>query len=437
MALQAYRPALAFYADSYQYLQAAADLRPPLERPLGYPLLLRLVSTVGSIGLVPALQHLLALGVAVGIYAVLLHRSCPCPVAALAAAPLLLDAYQLNIEQFVLSETLFSALLLALLALLLWWSRPPVAACAAMGVLAAGCTLTRTVALPITILIAAILALRHVGIRRLVTYLAAALLPLAAYAGWFSAQHGTFGLERIDGRLIYGKVAPLADCARLRLPAAAQVLCDLPPAAQRGSPNYYTWNRHSPAFRLTPASAAADHAYRSFAWAVIAAQPQDYAATVARELYHYALPGRVQRPGEARLVTWRFFTGAQPGYTSQVTPVGFDRARTAPRVAVHPAALLRAYQRFAYTPGTLLALCGLAALAAAGWPGGDRRLRLDCLLLAGVGVVLAVLPALTVEFDYRFLLPELVVLPPAAALAVRRLPQRAENGSRLVELPAR
>lgn len=422
LAWSSYRPALAFYSDSYEYLQAAAELRPPLVRPLAYPLLLRGVSLVGSVDVVPALQHLLGLGLGAAVYALLLHRGCRRWIAALAAAPVLLDAYQINIEQFVLSETLFSVLLLGLLALALYWVRPPLWACAAMGALAAAATLTRTLALPITVLVATVLLARRVGVLRIATYLVAAAVPLLAYASWFSAVHGTFGLERIGNRMLYGKVAPFADCGRLQLSGEARLLCDPPPPTGR-SPNYYTWDRRSPAARLSKArktTPAAHTTYGTFARSVIRTQPLDYAAVVTRDLVPYVLPGRVQRQGDARLLTWQFFTEPQPGYTSSVTPVGFDQSPAQPRLEVASASVLRTYQRWGYAPGPLLALCWLTALAAALWPGGDRRLRLDCLLLAGVGGVLALLPALTVAFDYRFLLPQLVVLPLAAALATRR-----------------
>ncbi len=161
LAWAAYRPALAFYSDSYEYLQAAEQLQPPLTRPLAYPVVLRAVSLVGPVDLVPALQHLLGLATAAGLYALLLRRSCRRWVAALAAAPLLLDAYQIDIEQFLLSETVFSALLLSLLALVLWRPLPSVRACAALGLLTAAAALTRTVALPLGALVLVVLVVQR------------------------------------------------------------------------------------------------------------------------------------------------------------------------------------------------------------------------------------------------------------------------------------
>ncbi len=199
----------------------------------------------------PVLQHLLGLALAVGVYLLLLHRSCPRWLAAVAAAPLLLDPYQVDIEQCLLSETLFSALLLGLLALALCWARPPLWACAAMGALAAACTLTRTVALPLAVLVGLALVLRRVGAVRITVYIAAVALPLLGYASWFAAVHGTFGLERTGNRMLYGKVAPFADCSRLQLQGDARLLCE-PPYPSGRSPNPDTWHPRSPAGRLSP-----------------------------------------------------------------------------------------------------------------------------------------------------------------------------------------
>ena len=44
------------------------------------------------------------------------------------AAPVLLDAYQLNVEQYLLGEALFEFLILGAFVAMLWWKRPSVAA---------------------------------------------------------------------------------------------------------------------------------------------------------------------------------------------------------------------------------------------------------------------------------------------------------------------
>jgi hypothetical protein len=45
-----------------------------------------------------------------------------------------------------------------------------------------------------------------------------------------------------------------------------------------------------------------------------------------------------------------------------------------------------------------------------------------------LGATLLVAPAMTASFDYRYMLPTLAVLPPAAALGLRGLRPRAVLG---------
>ena len=115
----AYRPALLFI-DSIKYLFGAyAGNDPP-----GYQLALKLFLRVGTLPMVVAVQHLLGLAMAVALYLILRRRGVPRWLAALATAPILLDAYQLQIEQSIMPDTAFEALIVAGLACLLWQPRP-------------------------------------------------------------------------------------------------------------------------------------------------------------------------------------------------------------------------------------------------------------------------------------------------------------------------
>ena len=88
--------------------------------PVGYKGPLRAILLVANFNAVAAVQHLLGLAMAVVIYLLLLRRGAPRWLAALAIAPVLLDAYQLQIEQTVMPGTWFEALIVAGLAILLW-----------------------------------------------------------------------------------------------------------------------------------------------------------------------------------------------------------------------------------------------------------------------------------------------------------------------------
>ena len=104
----AYRPALLFI-DSIKYLFGAyAGNDPP-----GYELILKVFLRVGTLPMVVAVQHLLGLAMAVALYLILRRRGVPRWLAALATAPILLDAYQLQIEQSIMPDTAFEALIVA------------------------------------------------------------------------------------------------------------------------------------------------------------------------------------------------------------------------------------------------------------------------------------------------------------------------------------
>ena len=88
MAQAAYRPAL-LYIDSDRYLRGPS----PLD-PLGYRVLLWPLQRAGGLAAVAAVQHLLGLAMAVALYAAVHRLGIWRWAAALAAAPVLLDAYQ-------------------------------------------------------------------------------------------------------------------------------------------------------------------------------------------------------------------------------------------------------------------------------------------------------------------------------------------------------
>ena len=423
-----YRPALLFWQDSYQYVAAARLLKPPAERPLGYPLLLRLLDLVGPISLVPAVQHLLGLGMGVGIYALLRSRGLGGFGSTLAATPVLLDGYEIDIEQFVLSETLFSVLLLLVLGLPIAWRRIGVRRALLLGLLVAALVLTRTVAEPLALVVLAYLALRRIGWRSLVVFSGAVALPVLGYALWFSTLHGTFGLQLLSGRLMYGKTAQFADCSTL--PETQRPLCPTLPEPRRLGQNYWSFTPGSPQHHV-PYTPGGDATLGAFARTVIARQPGTYAHVVAADLYHYAGPWRVARPRDQRLVAWEFPTGRTPDFTTSVyARPGWPRGAIKDPIRGPVPGFLRAYQSVVTLPGLGLLVClVLSAVGAtrrrradprplpSATGGSGRGVRLDCLLAAAVGALLVVLPAFTVALDYRLLLPDLVVLPVGAALA--------------------
>jgi len=483
LTMYAYRPAFEFSGDSYAYLTLARLHQPDPMRPAGYPLLLRVLAHTHRLAVVPAVQHAAGLGIGLALYALLLRRRVRRPAAALATAPVLLDAYQLDIEHFVMAETLFVALLVAALVALLWSPRPSVAACALAGGLLAAAGLVRTLGVVLGVLALGYIIVRRLGWLRLAAFAIVLAAPLAGYANWYHSYHGTYALSGGDDAWLYGRVAPIADCSKLRLSPEQLTLCSPYPPDDRPGPNYYVWADTSPRFKLTGTEEHRNQVLGGFAHEVIRRQPVDYVRMVAAEVGHYFAPGRYTGYRDWPDGAWRFPDASTPGYFHVSEPLlDFDE-RHPPRV-VHERAggFLRAYQHVAYTPGPLLAVLVVLALTATGlglprprahwrprhWrrrhgrprhgpagrsaeahgaivpapPGDDpsaegasdgvsparadagdgerRRIGADCALLVALGLAVLVVPAATVCFDYRYMLPVLVLFPPAAALATRQ-----------------
>jgi hypothetical protein len=426
-----YRPALLFYGDSLAYLANASHLSPESIRPAGYPAFLRAVLGVHDLALVPAIQHVLGL-VAGGLVYALVRRLGAGPVAGgIAAAPVLFDAYELNLEQHVLSEALFTLLVVVALVVLLWRSRPSLAACIVTGVLLAAAALTRSVGLA---LIAPALAFTIVrgGLLRTLALTAAFAVPLLGYATWYSTvPHGSFALTDHDGYFLYGRVGDFASCSGMRLAAAERrVLCDPRPPADRPNPNYYVWHqwyhhRH-PGFPRKPSRRNA--VLESFALGVIRHQPLAYAETVLGDMAHYAAFGRSTGPRDESIAQWQFHVERHEAPRA-ATRVANEAQRWGGSVGgwFTGQRLLVAYQGVAYTPGTLLALAVLLAVgaAAAGGAGDGRPLRAEMLTLAAAGVALPLTAAMTSMFDFRYLLPSLPLLPAAGVLGATTLAARA------------
>ena len=158
--LIAYWPALELFTDTSDYLALAHPVHPGVWHPAGYPLFLVPLSLTGQLGVVVVVQHLMGIAMGFLVYGLVLRLGVRRSLAALAALPVLLDGYELSLEQFILTETLTSLLLLGGLAVLFW--REPVGARrgAIVGLLLAAATLTRTSILPVLVVVGLYLLLR-------------------------------------------------------------------------------------------------------------------------------------------------------------------------------------------------------------------------------------------------------------------------------------
>ncbi len=423
----AYRPALIYY-DSTRYLDRAHELEPSTLRPIGYPAFLKLLPTDWELAVVPAVQHLFGLLVALLIYTLLVRLGVPRTWSALATAPVLLDGYQLNIEQYILSEALFELLLVSACFLILWRRPPDLASCAAAGLLLAGALLTRANA--ILVLIPALLAIVFFRARwrRAAALAAAFVVPVIGYATWYESVNGYYGLNGYGGQFLYARVAQFADCDGLDVPERERVLCPDEPPEERPTIDQYMWdNAISPLYdvELEPGERRSEVGGK-FARRIILHQPLDYAEVVAEDFVYGFSPVKGRRDRDLPVSRWRFQEEypvfREPETTEILNADGYDHGVADSTLAP----FLRTYQRFVYTYGPLLAVALVVGLLAAAGVGRARDSGLRTATFLFTFTALAIyLPSVAVsQFSWRYQLPLLVLLPPAGALGLAALTGR-------------
>ena len=405
--------------------------------PVGYKGPLRAILLVANFDAVAAVQHLLGLAMAVVIYLVLLRRGVPRWLAALAIAPVLLDAYQLQIEQTVMPDVWFEALIVAGLAILLWQPQARLAARRG-GRHRAG----------------------HLGHRRPGRRgpdpargdLPAR--PRAAAGGGPSARRppcarpspcrswptapsptcsaGDFFLSHTGVTSFYGRMAAAADCATLRLPAAERGMC--PTTAQQamgpGLAGVQPGSPIRPYYDNLP-RAETDSLISDFNHRVLTQQPQRVLARLRPRRGEAVRADPHDQPGRHADLPLAVPDDV-PVLPAARLGAGRRRPRSPGSAAARPrsggpvAGFLRAYQLGGgYTPGPLLALCMLAGLAGSAallrrrWRAdpATRQLALACLLFFTSAASVLLVSDLF-EFSWRYQLPALVTLVPAGALGI-------------------
>jgi hypothetical protein len=445
----AYRPAL-FYIDTNRYLYNAEG-----NDPVGYKGLLKAVLLVGNFDAVAAVQHVLGLAMAVVIYLLLRRRGVARWLAALAMAPVLLDGYQLQNEQTIMPGTLFEALLVAGVAILLWsprltWRRA-VAAGLVLGASATVAQVGEAVILPAALFV--LVAGAGGGWRRAAGRAAALIgacaVPILAYCTVSLLATGAFALSHTGVTSFYGRTAAAADCATLRLPAPERGLCPTP-AQQAQGPDWLEYNAGSPVrpYYADVPRPLADSELSDFNHQVLTQQPQRLLRAYGRDVLKLFAVTRTTSPGDTPISRWQF-QKTYPYFTSHATRKFAATATArfgggAPAVWRPVAAFLRSYQLGGgYTPGPLLALLTVTGLAGsvaafrrrAGRSGpAARQQALACLLFFGVGAFVTLVSDLF-EFSWRYQLPVLVTVVPAGALGLSVI-IGAVRGRRAAPAPA-
>ncbi|HEX4723840.1 MAG TPA: glycosyltransferase family 39 protein [Pseudonocardiaceae bacterium] len=451
----AYQPAL-IYTDSYGYLFNIQPLNPQYLDPIGYPLfVLRPLLPIGGLGLVSAVQHVAGIGMALLVYRVALRCGVRRWLAALATAPVLLDAYQLQIEQNILSDVWLEVLLAVLLWLLVGRVKPPgPRLAAAVGLVLGVAMMVRMVAIVLIVPVALYLLVTGRqwrvpgGWRRIAARLGALLGVFLAivvgYAGYFDHKTGYWSLSTASGNSIYGRTAEVADCSKLNLDSVLAQLCPAEPLGQRKGVNYYAHTDGDPNWPgYVPPGETKYDLQRQFAKVVIEKQPLDVAKAILTDFGKGFLPAHLVLPGDPPNWLWQF----QPyfvvytidpndrktnPYTQEDGVVRQFNDGTGISLNAGLARFLSDYQSHGYTPGTLLGVFALIGIAA-GFGARKTGLAGAALFTTVIGLSLLGLAAIF-EFSWRYQLPALVVFPLAAALGITAFIRR--RGSAVSADPA-
>jgi hypothetical protein len=412
--------------DSTDYLaDTVGKVMPGLVRPSGYPVMLWLLKPFHSLAVVVAVQHGLGLGLGVAGYALLRRLGLPGWGATLAMVPVLLSAYALQLEHFLLSDTLYALLVMLAVVLMAWWPAPPVWACALAGLLLAAAALARSEGVPLLIVFLACLLVRFSGWRTIAGVLVmsgAFAIPLAGYAAWFESYTGTFQITASDGAFLYAGVTAFADCARIKPPPAERRLCLNVPVSERASPQTYVWISTSPIKNIPGGEFGkqADALGTSFALRAIRAQPLDYLRAVGSSFWIIFQP-HPRTSAFAQGLRAYMFPAADhlPALWARHYYYAYDPAGPGLRVIQPYAGWARAYQRYIVVPGPLLGvimLVGLGGLIMA-W----RRIGGPALLPWLTGLVLLLTPAAIVVYSPRYLVCAIPPLCVAAAIGVQQM----------------
>jgi hypothetical protein len=437
----AYRPAL-LYIDSIKYLYIANG-----NDPIGYRVLLDPLLAVGNLDLVAAVQHLLGLAMAVALYLLMRRRGVPRWLAALATAPILLDGYQIQNEQTIMPDTLFEALIVTGLVVLVWHPRPTrwriIGAGLALGASATVAQIGEILVLAPLIYLLVVVPGWRAKLIKGIAVCAAFALPIVAYCSVSLAQNGHFRLASTGTNDLYGRLVLATNCKAINLPSYERALCPTHRQALAMGIDGLEHDRTSPLRRYVPPPGMTfSGVVSNFDRRLELADPVGIAAAIGKDAAKLFAIRRVQDPGDTPIGRWQFqddypqykpyitITHGQLQLAQQPTGVVQILGRGQPfgggnPVVVKPLAkFLRAYQLDGgYTPGplllfgTVIGLLGSLAVVRRRVTAAQRATATACLLVFAAGA--AVLLASDVfQFSWRYQLPALVTLPPAGALGL-------------------
>lgn len=424
-------PAIWFAGDSITYVKASITHKPSTSRESGYSLLLMLLKPLHSFAVVTAVQHLLGLAIAVMVYALLRRYGLPRWGATLGALPILLDAYQIQLEHELLPDIPFAFLVVAALTLVGWrrGGELPIWAGAASAALLGLAALCWPVGLPLLVVLLAILVIRKAGWRVVAAAVVAGALPLVLYLGWYDKVHGRVGFTSASGVFLWSRTMTFANCKIIDPPADERPLCPDKPLGQRQAASLWIWQKHTPLDKMNGKFTPATNALaENFARRAILAQPLGYARAV---LDGFALTfawNRPPHPNKGMSERYQFSLATHDwdhgGRATEIVLVQreYTGGHLAFTQAVRPfSAIMTGYQRLMYLRGTMvgiLLLLGLGAVVRAWLAGGYRRRRDwggPALLPWLTGLAVLLVPVMTADFSLRYVVPALPAVSLAAA----------------------
>lgn len=430
----AYRPAF-WFPDTTGYLQAARTLRPFVNQQLGYAIFLRMVHFDGAtLAVVSGLQHLMTLGLAVLCYAFLYRRGCPRWLSAIVLVPILFDSSRLTLEHYVMSDTLFTTLLMTGIIALLWSEIPTQRSVALAGGLIGLACVTRLVALPVAALLLFTLLLRRAGRPHAMLFVLAVTAPILANMVLFYYHHDAFALSKFQGSFLYGRVSNFVDCSKMDLRPELVRLCPYETVDRRLYPDYYFWGAGAP--RNLQPDPPSDKLIHEFAMEAIKQQPGDYARTVSTDLWHFVDPtwtsdlrsacyaNRYHLPVHStqfQSPAW----GCQTLLASSNHSSYLKDPKSGNNWLTHS---LNWYSRHSVIPGPLAGLATLLCLSALFFV--RSRVGFEAVLLAACGLSLVAVATATVMFEWRYLQPALIPLWMGAALAIQAFRVRRQSRQR-------
>ncbi|HYZ54315.1 MAG TPA: hypothetical protein VE733_12570 [Streptosporangiaceae bacterium] len=458
VAMLGYPGALWFAGDSYVYIGAALRPQPNLSKTTGYSLFLRLLLPFHSLTLVVVLQHLMGLADAVMIYALLRRNGVSKKWATIAMLPVLLDGYMIEDEHLIMTEALFTFLLMVGMLLVLW--RPKVSWWVALiaGLLIGYAAIVRTEGAIVLVIFPLFLLIRGWSWKTLSGWAAAILMcvgilmPVGAYASWFHHRTGQYNMTLSDGFYLWGRVSSFADCAVIKPTGAQAAACPREPLSKRTPPGNFVWHaselhpkphQKTPHITGSPVTPANNTLLTGFAIHAVEAQPLAYAKTVVKDvLLSFGFP-RINYPGAGTVYYYDFHLHYKtakynllppnnpkhewiPGGTAYQDWISYGHQAPGKVIEVFAVPILL-YQRVVFTYGPLLAVIFLVGLGGVigvrrrGWDPRTFRLRWEVrgtsMLPWITAVVLLVAPIAVADFDYRYLLPVLPFACLAAGLA--------------------